>query len=211
MGLPARPGTCWSIVAVVGDLGQEGRGSLVLRFRPLFLCLALLTLVVCALAGAAPALADRSMSTRFSANTNGNITFAANSLEVCPATAAGCTAARNTPPISSGTNNALNNNNYNMQYVNTAPGTVGGVATFDSSSATLSLPPGATVLFAGLYWGADTSAGSVIGPPTPRRTPRLAVRRHRSPEPELRRERRRTAASGSVELHDGDREHGQPG
>ena len=156
----------------VGDLGQEGRGSLRLHFRALFLCLALLTLVTSALASAAPALADRSMSTRFSANTNGNITFAANSLEVCPAAASGCTAARNTPPISSGTNNALNNNTYNMQYVNTGPsGTVGTVQTFDSSSATLSLPPGATVLFAGLYWGADTSAGSVIGTPAPHAAP----------------------------------------
>ena len=169
MGPPARPRACWSIVAVVGVLGQEGRESSLLRFRRLFLFLAPLTLVVCALASAAPALADRSMSTRFSANTNGNITLAANTLEVCPAAAAGCTAARNTPPISSGTNNALNNNNYNMQYVNTGPsgGTVGGVPTFDSSSSTLSLPPGATVLFAGLYWGADTSAGSVIAPNAP--------------------------------------------
>src|SRR5262249_9294246 len=53
-----------------------------------------------------------------------------------------------------------NNNTYNMQYVNTAPGTVGGTASFDSSSAALVLPPTATVLFAGLYWGADTSAGA---------------------------------------------------
>ena len=74
----------------------------------------------------------------------------------------------NTPPISSGTNNALNNNNYSMQYVNTAPpGTVGGVAKFDSSSATLSLPSTATVLFAGLYWGADTSAGAGGGVAAP--------------------------------------------
>jgi len=108
------------------------------------------------------------MSTRFSANTNGNITFAANTLMVCQATASGCTAARNTPAISSGTSNPLDNNSYNMAYVNTAPGTVGGVATFDSSSATLSLPSTATVLFAGLYWGADTSAGgAVTGQPTP--------------------------------------------
>ena len=126
---------------------------------------------------ASPALADRAMSTRFSTNDNGNITFAANTLMVCPAAAAGCTAARNTPPISSGTNNALNNNNYNMQYVNTAPGTVGGVATFDSSSATLSLPARATVLFAGLYWGADTSAGSVIGTPAPHAAPGARRRR----------------------------------
>src|SRR5205085_9272991 len=31
--------------------------------------------------------------------------------------------------------------------------------TFDSSRADLSLPAGSTVLYAGLYWGADTSAG----------------------------------------------------
>jgi large repetitive protein len=144
----------------------SGVGSL-LRFRSPVLCLAPLTIVVCVLASAAPALADRAMSTRFSANTNGNITFAANSLMVCQAAASGCTAARNTPAISSGTNNALDNNNYNMQYVNTAPGTVGGVATFDSSSATLSLPSTATVLFAGLYWGADASAGSGGTPAAP--------------------------------------------
>ncbi len=123
--------------------------------------------VVFLLVGAAPSFADRAMSTRFSVNDNGNITFAANTLMVCPAAAAGCTGARNAPAISSGTNNALNNNSYSMQYVNTAPGSVGGVATFDSSSATLSLPPGATVLFAGLYWGADTSAGAGGGVAAP--------------------------------------------
>ena len=96
--------------------------------------------------------------------------MAANTLMVCPAAAAGCTAARRTPPIASGSNNAINNNNYNMVYVNTAPGAVAGSASFDSSSATLALPATATVLFAGLYWGADTSAGASVSPgPTPRR------------------------------------------
>jgi large repetitive protein len=125
--------------------------------------------VVFLLVGAAPSFAaDRAMSTRFSVNDNGNITFAANTLMVCPAAAAGCTAARNTPAISSGTNNALNNNSYNMQYLTAGPpGTVAGVSTFDSSSAALALPSTATVLFAGLYWGADTSAGSTIGTPAP--------------------------------------------
>jgi len=111
-------------------------------------------------ASASPALADRQFTTRFSTNDTGNIAFAANTLMVCPASAAGCTAARNTPPIAAGSNNALDNNNYPMQYVNTASGTVNGAASFDSSSATLSLPATATVLFAGLYWGGDTSAGS---------------------------------------------------
>jgi hypothetical protein len=43
-----------------------------------------------------------------------------------------------------------------MQYVDTD----GDATTFDSSSATLDLPHGATVVFAGLYWGARTSAGT---------------------------------------------------
>ena len=126
------------------------------------------------LAHAAPALADRAVTTRFSTNDTGNITFAANTLMVCPAAATtpapGCTAARGIGPVSSGSNSGLNNNGYDMQYVNAAPGTVSGQgSSFDSSSATLSLPPTATVLFAGLYWGGDTSGGS--SPPTPADSP----------------------------------------
>ena len=165
--------------------------------------------VVFLLVGAAPSFADRAMSTRFSVNDNGNIAFAANGLMVCPAAAPGCTAARNTPPISSGTNNALNNNNYSMQYVNTAPpGTVGGVAKFDSSSATLSLPSTATVLFAGLYWGADTSAGAGGGVAAPNAgirnqvgflTPGAPViRRSRRRRSTTRRRRRRRATARSL-------------
>ena len=125
------------------------------------------------LASAPPALADRSFTTRFNADVPGNITMAANTLMVCPGTASGCTAARSTPPIASGSNPAINNNNWNMVYVNTAPGTVSGSPSFDSSSATLTLPPTATVLFAGLYWGADTSAGAnqPTGGPAPHTAP----------------------------------------
>jgi large repetitive protein len=143
-------------------------------FRVLVLTAGLAVMLVCA----APALADRAMTTRFSTNDTGNITFAANALMVCPAAAAGCTAARSTPPVASGTNAAIDNNAYNMTYVNTAPGTVAGTATFDSSSASLSLPPTATVLFAGLYWGADTSAGALQsgGGPTPAAAPNAALR-----------------------------------
>ena len=122
---------------------------------------ALLALALCA----GPALADRPFTTRFSANDTGNITFAANTLMVCPASAAGCTAARKTGPIASGSEPALDNNAYLMEYVNTAPGNVSGSPSFDSSSATLSLPATATVLFAGLYWGADISAGTSSGTP----------------------------------------------
>jgi large repetitive protein len=112
------------------------------------------------LADAAPAAADRAFATRFSTNDTGNIAFAANTLMVCPASSTGCTTGRNTPPISSGSNGSIDNNGYLMQYVNAAPGAVSGSPSFDSSSSTLSLPATATVLFAGLYWGGDTSAGS---------------------------------------------------
>jgi hypothetical protein len=113
----------------------------------------------------APASADRTFSTRFSTNDAGAITFAANTVMTCPLVAPTCAQARAAAPIASGADN-FSNNAFNMTYVNTAPGTVGGVATFDSSSAQLILPAGATVLWAGLYWGGDTSAGtsSGIGP-----------------------------------------------
>ena len=123
----------------------------------------LLIALLVAILAPTSALADRAMSPRFSANDTGNITFAANTLMVCPASAAGCTAARATGPISSGSGPSLDNNAYLMQYVNAAPGTVSGSPSFNSSSATLSLPATATVLFAGLYWGGDTSAGTGSG------------------------------------------------
>ena len=82
-------------------------------------------LLLFVLASAPSALADRSFTTRFNADVPGNITMAANTLMVCPAAASGCTAARSTPPIASGSNNGINNNNYNMVYVTTGPpGTV---------------------------------------------------------------------------------------
>ncbi len=128
-----------------------------------------LGLLFAVLASAPPALADRSFTTRFNADVPGNITMAANTLMVCPPSTA-CTTARGAPPIASGSN-TNNNNNFNMTYVNAASGTVPGEgASFDSSSATLSLPSTATVLFAGLYWGADTSASTtagLVGSPAP--------------------------------------------
>ena len=74
---------------------------------------------------------------------------------------------------------ALNNNNYVMGYVDVDAD----ATTFDSSSATVSsvaLPAGSTVLWAGLYWAGDTTAGtSGVAAPTPasRGTVRLQGRR----------------------------------
>jgi uncharacterized repeat protein (TIGR01451 family) len=106
--------------------------------------------VVIALLLAIPGIAsaDRGFTPRFSTNDTGDITIAANTLMTCPTAAANCTAGQ--------AGAAQNNNNFNMGYVDTD----GDATTFDSSSAKLRLPAGATVLFAGLYWGADTSAGT---------------------------------------------------
>ena len=48
-----------------------------------------------------------------------------------------------------------NNNDENMRYVNVDPA----AAHFDSSRATLTLPAGARVVRAYLYWGADLARG----------------------------------------------------
>ena len=85
---------------------------------------------------------------------------------------------------------ALNNNKYAMELVDvdSDPGT------FDSSSATLSLPAGATVQFAGLYYGARTSKGTggAVAPDAAARGTVLLKRRARSP---TRRWRRRSTTA----------------
>ena len=115
-------------------------------------------------AGAAPTVAaDRAFSVRFSADDFGDITVAANTTLTCPTAEAGCAAGQ--------AGGAANNNSFTMSYVDADSD----AATFDSSSAALSLPAGSTVLFAGLYWGGDTSAG-VNGAAAPSAAARSTVR-----------------------------------
>jgi uncharacterized repeat protein (TIGR01451 family) len=118
-------------------------------------------LVVLAVAPGVARADDRAFSVRFEANDEGSIALAANTLESCPESAA-CSAIRSGAI-------AFNNNGLDMRPVNAAGGAV------NSSSADLALPAGATVLFAGLYWGADTSAG-INGAPAPARAQRNRVR-----------------------------------
>jgi hypothetical protein len=89
-------------------------------------------------------------ATQFATNARGGVAIAANTLMTCPAAAAQCPEAQ----AGTATGAALNNNGYAMERVDIDP------ATFDSSSATLSIPAGATVQFAGLYYGARTSKGT---------------------------------------------------
>jgi Protein of unknown function (DUF3344)/Ig domain of plant-specific actin-binding protein len=102
---------------------------------------------------AAPArAADAPFTPRFATTVRGDVTAVGNTLMTCPIAAANCAAARNGA--------AYNDNDFAMEYVDVD----GDAATFDSSSATVSLPAGATVVWAGLYWAADSgsaSAGSV--------------------------------------------------
>ncbi len=89
----------------------------------------------------------RPMTPRFQVTDRGSIAIVANTLLTCP-TGASCTNARN------GTGGLINNNDFSMVFVD-ADGTP---STFDSSTADLGAPVGAEVLFAGLYWGAESAS-----------------------------------------------------
>jgi uncharacterized repeat protein (TIGR01451 family) len=103
-------------------------------------------LAVLALPAGAHAQVVRNFTPRYSGNLSGDITLIGNTLMSCSGGGT-CTNARN------GTGGSVDNNDFTMQYVD-----VDGVgSTFNSSRATLTLPAGATVLWAGLYWGGDSN------------------------------------------------------
>ncbi|HET6174232.1 MAG TPA: DUF11 domain-containing protein [Gaiellales bacterium] len=107
-------------------------------------------------AAVSPSQIVRPFTVRYAINTNGDIATAANTLLTCPVGAietqshVGCTDVQN---------GGIGDDNYfDMGYVNVD----NDPATFDSSSANLSVPAGATVLFAGLYWGAALDQGETL-------------------------------------------------
>lgn len=97
----------------------------------------------------------------FAANLRGGVATAGNTLETCPANLAparkhGARAAAHKLSARAGEPClTADNNNNNMQYVNVDPS--GGH--FNSSTATLTVPGGARVARAFLYWGADLARG----------------------------------------------------
>ncbi len=94
-----------------------------------------------------PVEAQVAFSQRFNTNDTGDIQIVGNTLMTCPGSC---------PTVQNGTSATLNNNSYNMAYVDIdSDGT-----TINSSSATLTLPPSSTVLFAGLYWAGDSAIAS---------------------------------------------------
>ncbi|MDH5823897.1 DUF11 domain-containing protein [Luteimonas sp. RD2P54] len=106
------------------------------------LCVTLLLLA----ASAAQAQVVRAFTPRASFNQPGNAAMIGNMLMTCTDGANECEQARQR--TATGANN--NNNNHSMVFVDVDPAAGLG----NSSSADLGLPPGATVSFAGLYWGA---------------------------------------------------------
>jgi hypothetical protein len=111
--------------------------------------------ICCVGVPSAGAVVEVPFATQFASNGRGDLTIAANTLETCPEAAPNCTAAR----AGTATGGSLNNNGYAMERVDVD----GDPGTFDSSTATLALPPGATVTFAGLYYGGRLSKGGGAG------------------------------------------------
>lgn len=99
--------------------------------------------------------ADRNFAPRFTANDTGDVDIFGNTLMTCPAAASGCAAAQQSG-VTTTADATSQNNAYNMQYIDVD----GDASTFNSSRSTVDLPSGSTVLFAGLYWGARTLAGT---------------------------------------------------
>ncbi|AGL21292.1 Ig-like domain-containing protein [Actinoplanes sp. N902-109] len=97
----------------------------------------------------------------FGTNANGAILMRGNANLVCPAAATGCTAGQS--GSGSTTDESLNNNGYIMENVGG-----NGADLVNSSTATIAMPAHSSVLFAGLYWSANTAAGNSGAPaPTP--------------------------------------------
>jgi len=117
------------------------------------------------LLGVTQAQVTRNFTTRYQTNTTGDIVLIGNTLMTCSPTGTNgsqCPAAR----AGTTTGTLANNNSYTMVYVDADSDPT----TFNSSSANLSLPAGAAVLWAGLYWGAE--APTLPSPNTVRfRTP----------------------------------------
>ncbi|BBH65032.1 hypothetical protein ACTI_17170 [Actinoplanes sp. OR16] len=98
-------------------------------------------------------------TTRFDVNANGSIMLRGNANLTCPINILTPTCGNARNGVGSTATEELNDNGYPMIFTDAD----GDPATFNDSTATIGMPAGSTVLFAGLYWGADPSAGSAVG------------------------------------------------
>ena len=125
--------------------------------RALF-CTALLVLVPPLIADAA----QRPLGIRYTSNTTGDIYLIGNTAMTCdptaPAVNAGNCANARAGTVVAGAD--LNNNNYSMVFVDETGTLTRTGSSTTATSATLNMPAGSTVLWAGLYWGAESSSGA---------------------------------------------------
>jgi uncharacterized repeat protein (TIGR01451 family) len=111
--------------------------------------------------------AQRPFATRFSANTRGDITMAANSILTCrPGTTGGGVACATAQAQVDG---VRRNNDFPMDLIDVDTD----ASTFDSSTSTLVLPAGTNVAWAGLYWHCSSQN---VGDPAPVAAQRNQVR-----------------------------------
>ncbi|MDQ1702775.1 MAG: large repetitive protein, partial [Frankiaceae bacterium] len=113
--------------------------------------LAVLCATVAGLVLAPTASADRSYTQRYVTSQKGTVVFLGNTLETCLTSSP----PKNCTDAKAGAN-TMNNGDFDMGYVDVDAD----ATTFNSSTSTLSLPAGATITWAGLYWGGDTAAGT---------------------------------------------------
>jgi large repetitive protein len=95
----------------------------------------------------------------YSINTPGDIQIRGNTLMTCQTAVANCSASRDMAGGGTASNGLLNDNNYWMVDVDVDSD----ASTFNSSSSTVDLPAGASVLYAGLVWGGRPGVGATIG------------------------------------------------
>ncbi len=131
-----------------------GGARLGARVGRVLVALALVATTLVVAGGGAPTLAIQPYNVFFHADTNGAVIQVGNNLMSCTTGTTGCALAR------AGSGASLNNNNWNMSFVNADPSVAGNSAFFSSSAAALTLPAGASVLYAQLSWGARTQNGT---------------------------------------------------
>ena len=91
---------------------------------------------------------------RYSANTTGDTVILGNTLETASTVGNPGRTQQDVTNAQNGTGSFVNDNDWNTVYVDMD----GNSSTFNSSQASLNLPNGASVLFAGLYWMGNSSS-----------------------------------------------------
>ena len=116
-----------------------------------------LTCVLLGLAVLGDVHAQRAFAPRFSTNAKGDIAIVGNTVMSCSARAGASNAANCTNALAGiSTSTSPTNNNFSMINVDMDSDPT----TINSTSSTLAMPVGSSVLFAGLYWAADSGAAT---------------------------------------------------